>query len=45
MPDFKDDWALLEAARTNSSSASAAANNTLPSGDTRVTAMPLAQFQ
>jgi hypothetical protein len=44
MPDFKDDWALLEAARINSST-SAAANNTLPSRDTRATAISFAQFQ
>jgi hypothetical protein len=44
MPDFKDDWALLEAARINSST-SAAANSTLPSGDTRATAISFAPFQ
>ena len=44
MPDFKDDWALLAAARIYSST-SAAANNTLPSGEARATAMSFAQFQ
>jgi hypothetical protein len=44
MPNFKDDWALLEAARINSST-SAAASNTLPSGDTRATAISFAPFQ
>ena len=44
MPEFKDDWALLEAARINSST-SAAANSTLPSVDTRATALSFAPFQ
>jgi hypothetical protein len=44
MPDFKNDWALLEAARINSST-SAAANNTLLSGDTRATPMSFAPVQ
>jgi hypothetical protein len=44
MPDFKNDWALLEAARIHSST-SAAANNTLPSSDTRATAISFAQVQ
>jgi hypothetical protein len=44
MPNFKDDWALLEAARINSST-SAAASSTLPSGDTRATAISFAPFQ
>jgi hypothetical protein len=43
MPDFKNDWALLQAARINSST-SAAANSTLPPGDTRA-AISFAQFQ
>jgi hypothetical protein len=43
MPDFKDDWALLEAARINTTSA--AANSTLPSGDTRATTISFAPFQ
>lgn len=44
MPDFKSDWALLQAARINSTT-SAAAINTLPSGTTRATVMSFAQFQ
>jgi hypothetical protein len=38
MPDFKNDWALLEAARMHSAT-STAANNNLPSGNTRATAV------
>jgi hypothetical protein len=38
MPDFKNDWALLEAARMNSGT-STAANNNLPSGNARATAV------
>jgi hypothetical protein len=41
MPDFKNDWALLQAARINSSTF-AAANNSLPSGSTRATAVSFA---
>jgi len=41
MPDFKNDWALVQAARINSSTA----NNTLPPGDTRATAISFAPFQ
>lgn len=44
MPDFKNDWALLQAARINSST-SAAANNTLPSGNTRATVTSFGQLQ
>jgi hypothetical protein len=44
MPDFKNDWDLLEAARINSST-SAAANNALSPGDTRATAVSFAPFQ
>jgi len=44
MPDFKNDWALLQAARIYSST-SAAANSTLPPGDTRATAISFAPFQ
>jgi hypothetical protein len=44
MPDFKNDWALVQAARINSST-SAAANNTLPSGNAHPTALSFAQFQ
>jgi hypothetical protein len=38
MPDFKNDWALLEAARMHSAT-STAANNNLPLGNTRATAV------
>jgi hypothetical protein len=44
MPDFKNDWALLEAARMNSST-SAAANSTLPSGNTRATVISFSLIQ
>jgi alkylhydroperoxidase family enzyme len=44
MPDFKNDWALLQAARINSS-IFAAANNTLPSGSTRATPVSFGQLQ
>ncbi len=44
MPDFKNDWALLQAARINSST-SAAANSILPSGSTRAAAVSFNQFQ
>jgi hypothetical protein len=44
MPEFKNDWALLEAARVNSAT-SAAANNTLPSGNTRAAAISFSQIQ
>ncbi len=43
MPDFKNDWALLQSARINSAN-SAAANN-LPSGNTRATAVSFAPIQ
>jgi hypothetical protein len=41
MPDFKNDWALLQAARINSSN-SIASNVMLPSGNTRATAASFA---
>ncbi len=44
MPEFKNDWALLQAARIHSST-SAADNNILPSGNTRATAVSFAQIQ
>jgi hypothetical protein len=44
MPDFKSDWALLEAARINSETTTAA-NNTLPSGSARATAISFTQIQ
>jgi len=44
MPDFKNDWTLLQSARVNSST-SAAANNTLPSGNTRAAAISFSQIQ
>jgi hypothetical protein len=44
MPDFKNDWALLQAARINSS-ISAAANIILPSGNTRVASVSFGQLQ
>ena len=44
MPDFKNDWALLQAARINSSN-SIASNVTLPSGNARITAVSFAPFQ
>jgi hypothetical protein len=44
MPDFKNDWALLQAARINTS-ASLAANTTLPSGSARATLASFSQDQ
>jgi hypothetical protein len=44
MPDFKNDWALLQSARLNSSTSSAA-NNALPSGSTRTSALSFNQIQ
>jgi hypothetical protein len=44
MPDFKNDWALLQAARINSSN-SIASNVTLPSGNARISAVSFAPFQ
>ena len=44
MPDFKSDWALLEAARIYSST-SLGANNTLPSSNAHATAMYFGPFQ
>jgi hypothetical protein len=44
MPDFKNDWALLQAARINSS-IFAAANNILPSGSARATPVSFGQLQ
>jgi hypothetical protein len=44
MPEFKNDWALLEAARVNSTTTTAA-NNTLPSGGARATALSITQIQ
>jgi hypothetical protein len=44
MPDFKNDWALLQAARINSS-ASLAANTTLPPGGARATVASFSQDQ
>jgi len=44
MPEFKNDWALLEAARINSATTTAA-NNTLPSGSARAAAISLTQIQ
>jgi hypothetical protein len=44
MPDFKNDWALLQAARINSSIFSAV-NNTLPLGNTRAASVSFGQFQ
>lgn len=44
MPDFKNDWALLQAARMNSS-ISSAANSTLPAASTRVTAISFSPLQ
>ena len=44
MPDFKNDWALLQSARLNSSTSSAA-NNALPSGNTRTNALSFNQIQ
>ncbi len=44
MPDFKSDWSLLQSARLNSSTSSAA-NNPLPPGNTRSTAVLFSQFQ
>jgi hypothetical protein len=44
MPDFKNDWALLQAARVNSS-ISAAANIILPSGNQRVASVSFGQIQ
>jgi hypothetical protein len=41
MPDFKNDWALLQAARINSSN-SIATNVMLPSGNSRNTAVSFA---
>jgi hypothetical protein len=44
MPEFKNDWALLEAARINSST-STAANNTVLPGSTRATSISFGPFQ
>jgi len=44
MPEFKNDWALLEAARVNSAS-STAANITLPSSSARPTVISFRQIQ
>jgi hypothetical protein len=44
MPDFKNDWALLEAARINSSTSTAANNTFLPS-NARSTAISFSQLQ
>jgi hypothetical protein len=44
MPEFKSDWALLEAARVNSAT-STAANNSLPSSSARATAISFSQIQ
>jgi hypothetical protein len=44
MPEFKNDWALLEAARINSST-STAANNTILPGNARATAISFGQIQ
>jgi hypothetical protein len=44
MPEFKNDWALLEAARANSAT-STAANNSLPSSSARATAVFFSQIQ
>jgi len=44
MPEFKSDWALLEAARVNSAT-STAANNNLPSSSARATAISFSQIQ
>ena len=44
MPEFKNDWALLEAARVNSAS-STAANITLPSSSARPTVISFSQIQ
>jgi hypothetical protein len=44
MPEFKSDWALLEAARVNSAT-SKAANNSLPSSSARATAISFSQIQ
>jgi hypothetical protein len=44
MPDFKNDWALLQAARINSSN-SIASNVMLPFGNARNTAVSFAPFQ
>jgi hypothetical protein len=44
MPDFKNDWALLQAARINSSIFSAV-NSTLPLGNTRAASVSFGQFQ
>jgi hypothetical protein len=44
MPDFKNDWALLQSARLNSATSSAA-NSPLPSGNTRSTAASFNQLQ
>jgi hypothetical protein len=44
MPEFKSDWALLEAARVNSAT-STAANNNLPWSSARATAISFSQIQ
>jgi hypothetical protein len=44
MPEFKSDWALLEAARVNSAT-STAANNNLPCSSARATAISFSQIQ
>jgi hypothetical protein len=46
MPDFKDDWALLQSARRNDSISSVAnANVTLPPGNVRATTVSFNQFR
>lgn len=46
MPDFKNDWALLQSARRNNSISSAAnANLTLPSSSARATVVSFDQFR
>jgi hypothetical protein len=44
MPEFKSDWALLEAARVNSAT-STAANNNLPSNSARAAVVSFSQIQ
>ena len=43
MPDFKKDWALMEAAQINSSTATAADNTSLP-GNARATGISFSQL-
>jgi len=44
MPEFKNDWALLEAARTNSTT-STSVNNGMPSSGARATVVSFSQIQ